>query len=98
MAPKPIKPHTEANDGKSRRRRQDALPADWEGADASVLLKAIGTVARCGGALRFGYTRDGGAYSLGVLGDGEPYTLYFRPSDDITKALENIIDDWSDVP
>lgn len=68
--------------------------ADWGTADAELLRWAIATVAFKGGALRFGYTRDGGAYAVGILGDGEPYTEYIKPSDDISEYLRGLGERW----
>lgn len=68
--------------------------ADWEGANPTLLLRAIALVAIAGGALRLGYTRDGGAYSIGIYGDGEPYTEYVRPNEDIDAYLAALIGAW----
>lgn len=68
--------------------------ADWESCDGAILAKAIGRVARMGGALRLGYTRDGGAYAIGIYGDGEPFTEYVPPSDSIEDYLRGIIEDY----
>jgi hypothetical protein len=68
---------------------------DWETADAALLCRAIATVAATGGALRFGYTRDGGAYSVGIYGDGDPYTEYIRPSEDVDAFLRDIIESFT---
>jgi putative hemolysin len=88
------KRQNDENHKRRRANRGNTNPADWGGADAKVVLRAIEIVARAGGALRFGYTRDGGSYAIGVLGDGDPYTDYIRPTDDLTAYLEGIIDDW----
>jgi hypothetical protein len=64
--------------------------ADWMAADSSQLQSAIAAVAKTGGAIRLGYSRDGGAYALGVYGDGDPYTLYVPPSDDIDATLAKV--------
>lgn len=64
--------------------------ADWSSADAETLRGAIAVVAKTGGALRLGYSRDGGAYAIGVYGDGDPYTLYCPPNDDIDAVLIRI--------
>lgn len=64
--------------------------ADWMHADAEALRECIAAVARVGGALRLGYSRDGGAYAIGVYGDGDPYTLYIPPSDDIDDAITKV--------
>lgn len=68
--------------------------ADWASVDGILLAKAVGVVARMGGALRLGYTRDGGAYAVGIYGDGEPFTEYIPPSDDIEIWLKGIIEDY----
>jgi len=82
---------------KSRVRRESrGLPrksgayADWGSADAGVLQRAIAAAALTGGALRFGYSRDGGAYAVGIYGDGEPYTEYLKPSEDLDSFLADI--------
>jgi len=76
---------------KSRRiRRGDGGTADWATVDSELIRDAIAAAAGVSGALRFGYSRDGGAYAIGVYGDGEPYTEYFRPSDDISGVLREI--------
>lgn len=65
--------------------------ADYGTIDAALLRSAIESVALSGGALRFGYTRDGGAYAVGIYGDGDPYTEYVRPSEDFNEFLQEII-------
>lgn len=70
--------------------------ADWETANSDLLKRAISVVSSRGGALRFGYTRDGGAYAVGILGDGDPYTEYLRPTDDIDDYLRALIEAWAD--
>lgn len=71
--------------------------ADWSEADAGKLVAAISAAAVTGGALRFGYTRDGNAYAIGIYGDGEPYTLFVRPSEDIDGALDSIRAGFEDL-
>lgn len=68
--------------------------ADWSGVNGELLAKAIASVARDGGAIRFGYTRDGGAYAIGIYGDGEPFTEYVPPSNDIDEYLRGVIEDY----
>jgi hypothetical protein len=93
--PKPLR---ETGDSNARRRkaRGRQQKADWSSIDSSLLAAAITAVAESGGAIRFGYTRDGGGYAIGFLGDGEPYTEYLRPSDDIAAYFEEVIHDFSD--
>lgn len=86
-----------AADEKRKRRdhnRSSGGAADWSGVDATALAKAVAAVARNGGALRLGYTRDGGAYSIGIYGDGEPFTEYVSPNDDIDGYLRGVIEDY----
>lgn len=80
-----------------RRRRQgeSSVPADWGTANPLTLQALIANVTAQGGAVRFGYSRDGGAYSLGILGDGEPYTEWIRPSEDLNGVLDEIARQWS---
>jgi hypothetical protein len=58
--------------------------------DPNVLRDTVSAVTLRGGALRFGYTRDGGAYALGIYGLGDPYTEYIRPSEDIEAFLQEV--------
>jgi len=88
------KPNTEANAKRRRQQRGNISPADWATVNAELLRRAIAIVGHRGGALRFGYTRDGGSYAIGVLGDGDPYTDYVRPTDDIDAYLESLIENW----
>jgi len=73
------------------RRDKSGTIADYGSCDANKLLHAIETAARCGGALRFGYTSDGGAYAIGIYGDGDPYTEYVKPSEDLNLFLDDVI-------
>lgn len=81
-------------DNKRRVARGDVEPADWSGVDGKLLAYAVAVVARQGGAIRLGYTRDGGAYAVGIYGDGEPYTDYIRPSEDVEQYLRGVIAVW----
>lgn len=75
-------------------RQQPGTVADWGSVDGAIVVDAIAAVARTGGALRFGYTRDGGAYAIGVYGDGDPYTVYVRPSESVETVLGDIADSF----
>lgn len=71
--------------------------ADWTAVDGRWLAEAIAAVAARGGALRFGYTRDGGAYAVGVYGDGDkPYTDYIKPGESVEAYLEQLVYAWTD--
>lgn len=93
--PKPYR-ENEPNNARRRRSRGNNVPADYTSIDSALLQQAIATVTGGGGAIRFGYTRDGGGYAIGILGDGEPYTEYLRPSDDVVAYFEGLIADWDD--
>lgn len=68
--------------------------ADWSGVDGQLLAKMVAAVARGGGAVRLGYTRDGGAYAIGFYGDGDPFTEYVPPSEDMDLWLKGVIEDY----
>ena len=78
------------NPQKRRRSEQNGDTADWAAADAELLRRVIETIAVDGGAIRFGYSRDGGAYSIGIYGDGDPFTEYLPCTGDVNFWLEGI--------
>lgn len=77
--------------GKSRglKRRRGGI-ADWASVDAESIRDAITAAAFTGGALRFGYSRDGGAYAIGIYGDGDPYTEFVKPGEEVEITLQDI--------
>lgn len=85
-----------AAESRKRRSNQGSVgeTADWGSVNGDILARAVAAVARNGGALRLGYTRDGGAYAVGIYGDGEPFTEYVPPSDDMEAYLKGIIEDY----
>lgn len=86
----------QSTESKRKLTQHNTETADWAAADAALLQEAIAVVAWQGGALRFGYTRDGGAYCIGILGDGEPYNEYCKPSEDINEYLRALVVRWRD--
>lgn len=84
----------ENTDGQSRRRRSVNSVADWVGVDIDLLQQVIATITATGGAVRFGYTRDGGAYSVGIYGDGKPFTEFCPADADVEGWIKGIIDDY----
>jgi hypothetical protein len=68
--------------------------ADWESADAALLRAVVAAVAAAGGAIRFGYTRDGGAFAVGIYENGNMKTEYLPPDDDLEAYLKGILDDF----
>lgn len=68
-------------------------PANWETVSADAIRDCIVQISAIGGAVRFGYSRDGGAYSIGVYGlDSQPFTDYLRPGDDVQAYLDQLAD------
>jgi hypothetical protein len=77
----------------NRAYRARTEPADWKGVDNEAISTAIAAIGSIGGALRFGYSRDGGAYAIGVYGlEKQPYTDYLRPGDDVSAYLYGLAD------
>lgn len=73
-----------------RYKSQGSQGADWRSVDAAVIHGLVVAAADAGGAVRFGFTRNGGAYAIGVYGFGDGFTEYLRPSDDITGYLRDL--------
>lgn len=67
---------------------------EWSSIQSQLVVEAIGCVAKSGGALRFGYTRDQGAYAIGIYGEGDPYTEYFHDPKDCADFLRELIGDY----
>lgn len=77
----------------SRAYRPRTQSADWKSVDNEAISAAISAIGSIGGALRFGYSRDGGAYAVGVYGlESQPYTDYLRPGDDVSAYLYGLAD------
>lgn len=93
------KDSVEEKDRKPRRERrhQSSTVADWMKASPMVLQQAIVAAANTGGALRFGYSRDGGAYAVGVYGDGTPYTDFISSAEDPDEYLQEYIQLFADI-
>lgn len=68
-----------------------STPADWTNANGSSILEFIQTVSKAGGAVRFGFTRDGGTYAVGVYFEGDRATFYCRPQDDIDDFMRGLL-------
>lgn len=80
------------------RSRKSIESVDWEAVDAKVAISAIAAVSAAGGALRFGYSRDGGAFAVGVYGDGDPYTEFEHEVEEIEKLLKDLAEFFTDLP
>ena len=66
--------------------------ADWHNADAALVLQLVCVVAVEGGAVRFGYTRDGGAYSIGLYLGTDSKTYYCNDAEGINEQLKELIE------
>ena len=82
---------------RKRDERRKVEIADWHLADPVLLQKAIAAVTAAGGAIRFGYTRDGGAYAVGLYMSNDHFTEYLRPADDLDGYLRDLADSFSTV-
>jgi len=72
--------------------------ADYISVDAELLRSAIASASHAGGALRFGYSRDGGVYAVGVLGDGDPYTLWCKDTEELDITLASLKEHFDEMP
>lgn len=77
--------------------RQPKHIANWMDASPGILQRAISAAASIGGALRFGYSRDGGAFAVGVYGDGDPYTDFIGGNEPIDEYLEDYVKLFDDL-
>jgi hypothetical protein len=74
----------------------DSGKADWTEVNPRILVDLIAEAGKKGGALRFGYTRDGGAYSIGVYIGSEYFTDYIRPSEDVDTYMETLTESFKE--
>lgn len=72
--------------------------ADWGSVPTDLVCELIGTVTSRGGAVRFGYTRDGGAYSLGVYYGTGHRTFYCRGGEDVIDFLKQWVEFYAALP
>lgn len=92
----PRTPERAATDRQRRRgKRGSGQPVDWTSVSSDIIAGLVIAVTSQGGAVRFGLSRDGTALAVGLLGDGEPYTEWFRPSDDIEAGLLEMVAAWN---
>lgn len=88
----------EDRDRKRQFKQRQGGVVDYADADGDILKAAIAAVGSIGGAIRFGYSRDGGVYAVGVLGDGEPYTLWCKDTAELHGTLRDLADYMQDAP
>lgn len=71
---------------------------DWGSVDANRLSRLIALVTGRGGAIRFGYSRDGNAGSIGVYYAEDRDTVYIRPNGDLEETLSLIESTFENLP
>lgn len=71
--------------------------AEWESASPGHLCQLVYAASENGGAVRFGYSRDGGAYAVGLYADGETVTLYHPCTGDVDGWLQTLTSKVKDM-
>lgn len=81
---------------RDRREHRSHEPNDYASIDPELLRGVIRWIAKSGGAVRFGLTRDQGAFAIGIYGEGDPYTEYMHSTEDLTEFLLELVRDYRD--
>lgn len=71
-------------------KRKGGAVADWNNADAMLVLQLVCSVGSEGGAVRLGYTKDGGAYSIGIYLGADSKTYYCNEAEGINDKLTEL--------
>lgn len=88
----------EERDAKRRFQQRQSHSADYAAVDRNILIRALCSVSLAGGALRFGYSRDGNIFAVGVLGDGDAYTLWATSVEELDITLSDLAEHFEDIP
>lgn len=83
---------------RSKGSSSDASGVEWSSCNPDLIVRLIDTATSRGGAVRFGYTRDGGAYAIGLYYGNDHTTEYCRPSEDVNEFLTEWIEFYSGLP
>lgn len=83
---------------RARTGNKEADIADWETGNATLIKRCVCAAGIAGGAVRFGYTRDGSAYSIGIYVGDDRETFYARPYDDLDSLLTQIAEGLEELP
>lgn len=78
--------------------RAENIGFDWATIDSARIAELVCIVTGRGGAIRFGYTRDGGAGSIGLYYGDQRDTLYIRPSQDAEEVMGLIERTFENLP
>jgi len=65
--------------------------ADWQSCDPGRLQAVVAGIGGLGGAVTFGYSRDGGAHFLTLLLDSDRTTLWFNGDADLDAELDAVV-------
>jgi hypothetical protein len=76
-------------------KRPGGSVADWHNATPEQIHRLICAVTVAGGAVRFGYTRDGGAYSIGLYLGEDSKTYYCNEAEGIDEQLQELTDHFT---
>lgn len=76
----------------------DGSAWDWGAVDGDELRQLVELVTNRGGAIRFGYSRDGNAGSVGIYWGDERDTVYIRPGEDFQFGIRHIVAFFSEKP
>lgn len=71
---------------------------DWGTVEPGDIYRLVELVTSRGGAIRFGYSRDGNAGSIGVYYGEDRDTVYIRPSEGFDAATKPIVDTFEALP
>jgi hypothetical protein len=66
--------------------------ADWGNCDPARLQAIVVGIGGLGGAVTFGYSRDGGAHFLTLLLDSDRTTLWFNGDTDLDEELNAVLE------
>lgn len=77
---------------------QTGTAFSWTDIEPGRLQGLVELVTSRGGAIRFGYSRDGNAGSIGVYYGEERDTVYIRPSEDPESVIRVVEEYFEEKP
>jgi hypothetical protein len=93
-----LKGHQLALFGEDGTRNSDGGGADWGSVNPDVICRVLSAITSRGGAIRFGYSRDGGAYAIGLYYGGVAKTVYCSPHDSVDSLLSTWAEKYLELP
>ena len=70
--------------------------ADWGNCRPEWLQAVVCVIAKAGGLVSFGYSRDGNAYNVTILLDGDRETLWFNGDADLDEELRRVYEAFNE--